>query len=437
VPGPPLPQALQTLLFWTRIDRFMRACARRYGATFRLRVFPWGEVVVVSDPEDIRGVFTGAPGTWRAGESYALLAPLIGRRSVVLLDGEEHLRVRRRMLAPFHGDAVSRHESVIESITLAEVASWPWGTPFALLERMRAITLEVMLRAVIGVEEPERLAPLRSALAGAVDLRPLILLMWAFPVLRRVGPWGAFERRLANTRGLLGEEIERRRHETGVAERADVLSILLSSGELGDEDLLDQLATLLLAGHDTSTTALTWTLERLVRNPQALARAREEPAYLDAVVKETLRLRPVLPAVAREAARPVRVAGHVVAAGTTVMPCIRLVQLSEERFPDPLSFRPERFLEGQGGGYSWIPFGGGARRCLGASFASFHMRVVLRTILANVELAPERAADEAVENRHITLVPGRGGRVVRLGEPPAAGAAAGTGGASPRPTPDR
>ncbi len=416
--GPPLPLALQTALFWMRIDRFLRLCRRRYGETFTIRVFPWGDVVVVSDPEDLRTVFAGDPRAWRAGESYDLLAPLIGRRSVVVLDGAEHLTVRKRMLPPFHGEAVRRHEQLIESIAAQEVAGWPEERPFQLVERMRAITLEVMLQAVIGVQHPERLAALREALARAVDLRPLTLLMWAWPPLGRIGPWRAFNRRLAHARRLMAEEIEHRHDDPALAERPDVLSILLAGGELDDGELLDQLATLLLAGHDTSTTALSWTLERLVRHPDALARAREEDAYLDAAVKETLRLRPVLPAVAREAARPVRIAGRTLPAGTTVMPAIRLVQLAEEQYADPLSFRPERFLQGEGSGYSWIPFGGGTRRCLGATFAALHMRVVLRTILRDAELRPDRAADEAVKNDHITLVPGRGARVVKSARSP-------------------
>jgi cytochrome P450 len=236
--------------------------------------------------------------------------------------------------------------------------------------------------------------------------------MWAWPPLARVGPWRRFNRRLEHARALLAEEIADRREDPGVGERTDVLSILIGAGELNDEDLLDQLATLLLAGHDTSTIALSWTLERLVRHPAALARAREDDAYLDAAVKETLRLRPVLPAVAREVARPVEIAGRTLAVGTTVMPAVRLVHLSDEHFQDPESFRPERFLEGEGGGYSWVPFGGGTRRCLGASFAALQMRVVLRTVLRACELRPDRRRDEAVRNDHITLVPARGARVV-------------------------
>lgn len=412
-PGPSIRPALQTLMFWRRLDAFLRACARRHGPTFTLRVFPWGPTVVVSDPASLRAVLTGSPEVWRAGESYELLAPLIGERSVVVLDGEEHLRVRRRLLAPFHGDLVARHRQSIEEITIAEVERWPLETPIEMIERMRAITLEVMLRTVIGAEEPQRLQELRSALSQAVRLKPAMLLMWVWEPLAQIGPWRAYNRRLERARSLLAAEIARRRTDPTLRQRTDVLSALVLEDELEDGELLDQLATLLLAGHDTSATALAWTLERLLRHPAALARARDEEIYLDAVVKESLRLRPVLPAITRRAVQPVAIAGYELPAGTTVMPCVRLAHLAGELFPDPHAFRPERFLDGQAQGYTWIPFGGGTRRCIGAAFAAFQMRTVLRTILEHAELRADRPEAEPIANEHITLVPGRGCRAIR------------------------
>ncbi len=417
--GPSLPQWCQTLAFWTNVDRFLRVAQRRYGPLFTVRIFPWGTVVVISEAETIKEVFTGDPELWRAGESYELLAPLIGERSIVLLDGAEHLQVRRRMLPPFHGEAVRRHEAVIESIATAEVAKWPYGEPFELTERMRAITLEVMLQTVTGTAERERLATLREALTDAVRLRPLLLAMWACAPLKRVNPWRAYSARLERAKALLREEIALRRADPLLDEREDVLSSLIRAEELEEESLLDQLTTLLMAGHDTSTTALVWAIERLVRHPRAMARAREDDAYLDAVVKETLRVRPVLPAVTRRASRAVELAGHELPAGVTVMPCVRLAHLSEANYSDPEAFRPERFLEGEGGGYSWIPFGGGPQRCIGATFALVQMRIVLRTVLAHAELLPDRAQDEAIRNQHVTLEPSRGGRVLRSGSPQA------------------
>jgi cytochrome P450 family 135 len=416
--GPPLPAWLQTLAFWRDIDRFLRAGRRRYGSLFTVRVFPWGNVVVVCDAATIRTVFTGDSEVWHAGESYELLGPLIGARSLVLLDGAEHLKVRRQMLPPFHGEAVRRHEQVIAAIAAAEVERWPLGRAFALTERMRAITLEVMLQAVIGAEQPQRLAELRRALAAAVQLRPLMLLMWAWPPLARVDPWRAYNGRLEHAKALLREEIARRRADPALHERSDVLSTLIAAGELDDGMLLDQLTTLLLAGHDTSTTALQWALERLVRHPAAIARARADERYLDAVVKETLRLRPVLPAVTRRATQPVALAGYSLPAGTTVMPGVRLAHLCPQHYSDPEVFRPERFLEGEGGGYTWIPYGGGTHRCIGAAFASFQMRVVLREILARAELRPDRPRGEAIRNEHVSLVPARGARVVMVARRP-------------------
>jgi cytochrome P450 len=403
----------QTYLVWRHMDWFMRACQRRYGAIFTVRALPWRRIVMVCDPDVIKTIFTGDPEIWRAGESYRLLAPVLGERSVMVLDGAEHLRTRKRLLPPFHGDAIRRYEEVIETIAAEEVARWPVGEPISLVEAMRRITLEVILRAVIGTEGGARLAEMRAALLHLVDVNPLLVLTPLWAPLQRVGPGRDFKQRLQNAKSLLLEEVARRRADPQVAQRTDVLSLLVCSGELSDAELLDQLTTLLIAGHDTSTSALAWTLERLVRHPLELEHAREDDEYLDAVIKEVLRLRPVLPAVARHTARPVTLAGYRLPAGVTVMPGIRLVHLDAELFPDPENFRPERFLEGQGSNYGWIPYGGGTRRCLGASFASLQLRVVLRTVLVRAELRAEVLEDEPIQSRFITLVPGRGARVIQ------------------------
>ncbi len=413
-PGPALPAALQSYLMLRHIDRFGRTCRRRYGGTFTVRAFPWGTTVVTTEPEAIKTIFTGDPEVWRAGEGYELLRPLLGDHSVVVLDGEDHLRERRRLLPSFHGQAVRRHEQAIAELTREQVSRWPMGRPFALMDRMQALTLSVLLRVVMGIEQPARLHELGTAVQHGVELRPLALLMWVWPPLQRVGLWRRFRERLEHARTLMREEVEYARSDPQLAQRGDVLAMLVSEGELDDDQVLDQVGTLLLAGHDTTTTALAWTLERLVRHPAALARARTDDRYLDAVVKETLRLRPVLPAVVRRLSRAAELAGYDLPARTTVMASARLVHMSPALFPDPLRFRPERFLEGQGSTYSWIPFGGGTRRCLGATFASFHMRVVLRTVLLHAELRAERVASEALRSDHITLMPSRGARVIRM-----------------------
>lgn len=409
-----MPPALQSYLMVRHADSFSRACGRRYGGTFTLRAFPWGTAVVVSRPEDIRTVFTGDPEVWRAGEAYGVLRPLLGGRSVIVLDGDDHMRVRRSLLPPFHGESVRRHERMIEEVVSAEVRTWPVGAPFPAVDRLQAITLEVLLRAVIGPREVERYGPLRKAVKASAQLSPLDLLMWVVPPLGHVPPWRTYLAGLRRARTLLREEIVHRRADPDVGDRLDMLSLFVAGGELDDDELLDQIGTLLIAGHDTTTTALAWTLERLVRHPEALARARDDDAYLTAAIMEALRVRPVLPAVVRRVARPVKLSGHRLAAGTTVMASTRLVHLSPDLFPAPHEFRPERFLEGRGAAYSWIPFGGGRRRCLAATFATFHMRVVLRTILRHAVLRPDRQAGERLRSDHVTLLPGRGARVVRM-----------------------
>jgi cytochrome P450 len=293
------------------------------------------------------------------------------------------------------------------------------GEPFAVQPRLRALTLEVILRVVFGVEDEARRAELRARLPAVVDLGPVTQLLMIAPWLESVGPWRRYRRRLERVDALLYDEIARRRGDPGLGERTDVLSLLLRAedrdgGEgMTDAELRDELMTLLIAGHETTATALAWAFERLARHPATAARAREgEDAFLEAVAKETLRLRPVLSDVARKLVRPSEVAGYRLDAGTLVMPGIALVQRDGAYWADPLAFRPERFLEGTPEGYTWIPFGGGRRRCLGATLAMLEMKVVLREALSRFELAPDRRHDEATRVRHITIVPARGGRIV-------------------------
>ena len=412
-PGPAIPRAAQAYLMIRHADRYGSICHRRYGPVFTVRAMPWGDVVVVTEPEAIKTVFTGDPDLWRAGEGYELLRPLLGTHSVIVLDGEEHLRARRRLLPPFHGKAIRLHELMIERVTAEYVARWPLERPFAVLDQMKSITLDVLLRSVLGVESEQRRDELGAAIVRGVALRPLSLLMWVWPWLQGVGPWRRFRASLAYARRLILEEIASARRDPRLSERDDVLALLIGAGELSDSELLDQVGTLLLAGHDTTATALAWTLERLVRHPQALERARADDAYLDAAIKEAMRVRPVLPAVVRRLSRPAELGAWSLPAGMTVMASARLVQLSPAIFPRPLQFRPERFLEGEGSTYSWIPFGGGTRRCLGAAFASFHMRVVLRTVLRQIDLRADRMVGERLRSDHITLMPARGARMVR------------------------
>jgi cytochrome P450 len=414
-PGPPLPLPLQSILAWNCTGPFLAACRRRYGPVFTIRSLPWGTAVVVNDAELVKQVFTGDPAVYHAGEGNSMLAPVLGKRSVLVLDEDAHLQARKRLLPPFHGESVRRYADLVEQIVTEEVERWPLGEPFELHPRMRAITLEVILKAVIGVTDPERLRALRESLPTTVEISPIIMAAWIVPALTRVGPWRRHQRNVAEANRLLREEIADRRRQDGLDEREDVLSQLVHAGQTDDGELRDQIMTLLLAGHETTTTGLAWTFERLLRHPAVLERARAgEDSYLDAVVQESLRIRPVIPAVLRQLQAPVELGGWQLPAGVTVMPAITLMHSDPTLFPAPGSFRPERFLEDAAGStYTWIPFGGGRRRCLGAAFASLEMRVALRTILARTTLRPDRVRSERVRNHHITLVPARGARVVR------------------------
>jgi cytochrome P450 family 135 len=416
-PGPHLPVALQTVRAWRATLPFFEAATRRFGPIFTIRPLPWGTVVVVNDADLVKQVFGGDPAVYHAGEGNSILAPIVGSRSVLVLDEQEHLRARKRLLPPFHGEAVRAYEQVVQEIVAAEVKRWPLLEPFPLHPRFRAITLEVILGAVIGVSDPGRTDALRKLLPACLQIGPTIMAMWAVPGLQRVGHWRRFQTTLAAANRVLREEIAARRRDPQISEREDVLSRLLVGGDADDQELRDQIMTLLVAGHETTSTALAWTFERLLRHPAALLRAREDQdSYLDAVVQESLRVRPVLPVVLRQLRAPVSLGGYELPAGVTLMPAITLLHKNPALFSDPLRFKPERFLDdGEGGAYSWVPFGGGRRRCLGAAFASLEMRVALRTILHATELRAERPADEPARNHHITLIPARGARVLRSG----------------------
>ncbi|HWN34399.1 MAG TPA: cytochrome P450 [Pseudonocardia sp.] len=426
-PGPKLPKVVQTALIWTRPHRFAAANQRRYGKVFRAYAAPSGWLVYLADPADIKAVFAGDPAVYHAGEANSILRGVVGDDSVLLLDEQRHRDRRRLMLPPFHRDAVRRQVELMTEIADAEVARWPLGREFPVAPRMAAITLEVILRTVIGTDDPARLAALRTTLPQVTDMNLLDVSSMAKPELLRRWPWRGVRRRRAEADALLYAEIAARRADPDLAERTDVLAMLVRAADEGgrqmtDAELRDQLITLLMAGHETTATALSWALERLVRNPEVLRRAvaaasvdpAEDPAadeYLDAVVKETLRSRPVITEVARTLTRPTRVAGYDLPAGTVVLPAIGLVQASAEHYPDPERFDPDRMVGQTLSPTTWFPFGGGGRRCLGATFAQVEMRVVLRQILRGVELETTESPGEPQRVKHITLVPRRGGRV--------------------------
>lgn len=433
-PGPALPALVQTVLVWLAPLRLLRRCHRRYGDLFRLKVTGVGTIVYLTDPEDIRTVLRGDPVTYHAGEAAAPLSEILGTKSLIVLDEERHKRLRAMMLPAFHGNSVRKQVAEMVAITADEVARWPVGAPFPLLPRMRAITLEVILRTVIGVQDETRLAALRTALPPLVDIgSPLELLPPPAP-LRRFGPWRRREQRRVAAHALLRDEIDRCRRDPRLDSRTDVLAMLVRSTDddgrpMPDDELVDQLVTLLLAGHETTATALSWTFERLTRSPAVLERTAQaagdgDDAWLDAVCKESLRVRPVVYETGRKLTEPVELAGLHIPAGAIVAPSIDLVHHDARHHSDPMQFRPQRFLDQRADLSVWLPFGGGVRRCLGATFAQVELRTVLQEVLRRVELAPTTAPDEQVRVRHVTLVP-RDGAVVQVrrriaaAEPPA------------------
>jgi cytochrome P450 len=425
-PGVRLPRLAQSALWAVYPGALSRYCKRRYGPTFTLRPLGIGDVVVVTQPEAIREVFTGDREVLRAGEANAVMGPIVGRHSLLTLDGERHIRHRRLVSAPFHGEAVRAYGERVAEIAAAEVDRWPVGREFPIRPRMQAITLEVILRTVVGVSDERRLQRLRTLLSKITQVGVVEMwIVWAYPHLID----HAAVKRLSTLRLL--PEVDRLLYEEISAHRADpdgredVLALLLAARDeqgqgLSDEELRDHLITLLVAGHETTTTALAWCFERLLRHPAAHLRLQREldegseERYLDAVLNETLRVRPVIDAVWRKLSAPAEVAGWLLPAGATVMPSIEIVQHSRA-FADASAFRPERFLEGSAPQYTFIPFGGGARRCVGASFAMMEMRAIMRTVLGRVSLRAPSAKAERVKVHHITLVPARGGRVIVTG----------------------
>jgi cytochrome P450 len=422
-PGPRLPVFVQTWLLRIHPRRYLRWCRARYGATFTVTDVVGGPHVFVTDPEHLKAVFAGSPAVLRAGEANAVLGPVLGHRSVLLLDGAEHRDRRRLMVPAFHGGQVWRQEALMREVVTAQLAGWPVGTPFRANERTRVIALEIILRVVLGVAEPQRLARLRAALPRVVDLHPADLLMITFPRLANVGRWRRYWEHKAVVDAMLDEEIALRRGDQRLAERDDVLSSLvaayLDAGQPTDDgELRDQLITLLLAGHETTATALAWSLELLARNRAEQDRLAASVAagssdYAGAVVTEVLRLRPVIDFVGRRVAEPFPLRGHgAVRARTVICPAISLVHDDPAQHPQPRRFRPERWLgAGQAQGVV-LPFGGGARRCLGAPFAVAELRVALEEIVRRYEVHPVGRRPERPRMRHITSVPSRGARIV-------------------------
>ena len=425
-PGPTASPLRQTLQWFYRPLAYLEAARREHGEVFSVMFLGFKTpMVLFSDPAAVKAVYSKPANTLPPGRNL-VLEPLLGSRSVLLLEGKEHLARRKLMLPAFHGEHMRAYEETIRDAIDREIESWPAGEPFPIHPRMQAVTLEVILRAVFGVEGGQRLTELRELLArvlGQVSGPIAQLLGLATRRLGRYGPYGRFEVLMEKVDAALLAEIADRRRAPDLAERDDILSsLLVATFEDGtgmeDREVRDQLMTLLLAGHETTATALAWTFDMLIRNPAPAARLTEEvrsgedDAYLKATITEALRLRPVVPIAGRRLAEPLEVDGFPLDAGTDVTPAIWLTHTRPDLYPDPYDFRPERFLEDGPETYGWIPFGGGVRRCLGAAFAEFEMKIVLTEVLRRCDLQPGAAQPERVGRRNVTLSPAGGTPVI-------------------------
>jgi cytochrome P450 family 135 len=418
-PGPRWPVWAQSVGLIRFRHWFVPAMWRRYGDVFTVRVIPGGRpLVLVTRPEHAKEIFAGDPQVFHAGKGNAILGPIMGEHSLLLQDGREHQRARSLLMPAFHGQALRGYRGLVEEVARAEVARWRSGEEFRTLDRMNALTLEVILRVVFGVTDQRRLALLRPCVNRTVNVSPAVLLGWGYPALQSFGPWKRTVDNAYRLDELIYAEIRERRGAPDLERRTDVLSTLIRVGQdsdrLTDEELRDQLVTLLLAGHETTATALAWALYELGRDRAQLARARQavhtgEDDHLEAVLKESLRLHPVIPMVVRTLMRPASIGGWDLPAGATVGPSILIAHGRADNYAEPERFDPARFRGQSPPVNTWIPFGGGARRCIGAGFSLMEGVAVLRAVLTAYDVVA--LGSDRPQVRNITSVPRRGARV--------------------------
>ncbi len=435
--GPRAPRAWQSLGWQKRPIPYLERCRARYGKTFTLRLLGIDPFVMMSRREDVKAIFTAPPEVLHPGEGAAILMPVVGPNSILLLDEERHMTQRKLMLPAFHGEKMEALSGLVTEVAEAEVDRWTTGSPVRLHPYMQGLTMEVILRAVFGLEQGERLERLRFLLGRMLKfgMSPIALIPQAYRLGRLHPALADFQQVRAETDAEIQALVDERR--AAGEDRDDVLSMLLQAhhedgSPMSDEELRDELMTLLVAGHETTATELSWAFERLVRNPAALSRLVAEVdsggvEYVTATIRETLRRRPVLTiAGPRRVMSEIDIGGHTFGPGCHVVPNIYLVHHDPEIYPDPYAFRPERFLENEPGTYTWIPFGGGRRRCVGASFALLEMDIVLRAVLSRMEVrAGGDGALEAHRRRSITVVPDKGAQAVLSERPDRAEAGAG------------
>lgn len=421
--GPHSPAVIQSTAWVYRPIEFMERNRRRFGPRFRARLGPLRNVVFLSDPAYIKTVLTGDSNLLRTGDINGIFRPIIGSDSILLLDGHEHIKARRLLLPPFHGGHLTGFRTVMEEVASRRVETWPTDEVFPVLPRMHEISTEVMLRVVLGVNEGDRYGRLAELLPRFLDLAqaPAVFM----PALRKRGGRRSWERLMAAIEDLdteLYAEIRARRAaiESEEEPRGDVLSLLLqaryeSGDPMPDKELRDQLVTLLVAGHETTSGALALATEEIVRNPQVMERIRaeagsENETYVEAVVREALRRKPVLPIIGRKLTANASLGSYVLPKGTVLLPSIYLLHHEPGIYRDPGEFRPERFLEPSAGTHTWLPFGGGIRRCVGARFALLQMAVVLKAMFERLDLEPG-GPPERVRRRSVSTAPAKGGLI--------------------------
>ncbi len=418
-PGPRWPVWAQSVALIRFRHTFVPRMWRRYGDVFTVRILPGGRpLVLFTRPEHAKEIFAGDPGVFHAGKGNAILGPIMGEHSLLLQDGAEHKRARSLLMPAFNGQALRGYRALVDEVAQAEVARWRAGEEFRSLDRMNALTLEVILRVVFGVTDEQRLARLRPCVNRTVNVSPAVLLGWGYPVLQRFGPWKKTVDNAYRLDELMYAEIRARRAASDLDQRSDVLSRLIVAGDEGDrltdEELRDQLVTLLLAGHETTASALSWALHELGSDSALLARARDaadggDEEFLEAVLKESMRLHPVIPMVVRTLLQATTVGGWDLPAGATVGPSILIAHSRADNHAEPERFDPTRFLGQNPPVNTWIPFGGGVRRCIGAGFSLMEGVAVLRAILASYDVTA--CGSDRPQVRNITSVPRRGSRI--------------------------
>lgn len=421
-PGPRVPGLVQGASFVRDPIGFLERCRERYGDRFTAAFPLVGTVVYFSHPTDVKQIFTGKAEHFHAGVANAeMFEPVVGEFSLLTLDEGEHLRQRKLLLPPFHGDRMRSYEGIFADVASREADRWELGRPFSMLAAMRRIAMEVILRAVLGVSDPGRLRAFNEAILRFDRIAGMLLPLKALQRdLGRFSPWRYFLRAREGVDQLIYEEVAARRTDAAVSEREDVLSLLLSARHedgtpMTDLEMRDEIVTLIAAGFGTTSTSLGWVFERIVRVPEVLERLVDQPedeAYREAVISETMRVRCPVTDSTRILTRETEIGGYLLPAGTQVVVALPLLHLRPDCWPDPYAFRPERFLEKAAEPYTFIPFGGGIRRCMGASFAQLEMNVVVRTVLERARLRAASEKDEPQRLHHVTVSPGRGARVV-------------------------